>query len=276
MPVALAVLAWDTEFHRSTANHEESGRDLVTSRTDSAERSIRSGSGVCRTRRRDFNVQSILDRPNPVTDFFEQLFAEGRPRLMTDKPPDANDIAAVTRSLLEFEREYRQTLPGNPPIPAPKAVAWGARLFYRAAQFLVFRALGPEQLEQDLSVPCREAICPAVCYGVDLTFRFLPDLTRLARAASPGDPLVKRLTSWAAEWPLSSVSVPDVTVNSIEGFIADRSLRMLYVDRILAARDTNRLSDPRVREAVRGALGAFPESSPEVAAALRRESSDSA
>ena len=46
-------------------------------------------------------------------------------------------------------------------------------------------------MTEQLSVPCPQKASPAVCYSVDLTFRFLPDLTRLARAASEDDPLVK-------------------------------------------------------------------------------------
>jgi hypothetical protein len=38
----------------------------------------------------------------------------------------------------------------------------------------------------------------------------------------------------------------------------------VYVDRIIAGRDVERLDDPRVREAVRAALGMFRELAPEL------------
>ena len=219
----------------------------------------------------DSNVPGLVERSNPVTEFFERTFTESRSRLSTHVAPTAAEIASATHYILDYERDYRQSLAGDPPAPALAAVEWGARSLYRATQFLVYRELGPELLTQELSLPCPEVASPAVCYGVDLTFRFLPDLMRLARATSPEDLLVKRLSAWAGAWPLSSVSIPAVTVQSIDGFINDRSLRMLYVDRIIAAKDFNRLQDPRVREAVQGALGAFPECAAEIAAALERK-----
>jgi hypothetical protein len=200
--------------------------------------------------------------------FFDMLFSEGRVRLASDQPPRPPDVEAAADDVLRFERQYRLNLAGTPPAPSRGAVCWGAACLYRAAQFLVYRDLGPALLKRDLSSPCPEQAKPEVCYGVDLCFRFLPDLIRLARAAAQSDPLVEQLMAWSGQWPLSSVGVSGVTCGAIDGFIADESLRLLYVDRIIATKDTSRLADERVREAVRAALGAFPELSSEIAAAL--------
>ena len=200
--------------------------------------------------------------------FFDMLFSEGRVRLASDQPPRPPDVEAAADDILRFERQYRINLAGTPPAPSRGAVCWGAQRLYRAAQFLVYRDLGPKQLAQDLSVPCPEKPGAEACYGVDLCFRFLPDVIRLARAASQSDPLVEQLMAWAGQWPLSSVGVSGVTCGAIDGFIGDESLRLLYVDRIIAAKDTSRLGDARVNEAIRAALGAFPEFAPELAAVL--------
>jgi hypothetical protein len=206
-----------------------------------------------------------------MTGFFESLFAEGRVRLSAAAPPSPADVSTAAEWILAFEPDYRRTLAGTPPAPDAAAVGWAARVFFRAAQLLVARNIGAEQVLADLSVPCPARPEPAVCYGVDLTWRFLPDLVRLARAASQNDPLVERLLAWCGEWPLSSVGVPGVTAGPLDGFISDPALRMLYVDRIMAAGDVSRLNDPRVREAARSALGAFPQLAPATAAALASE-----
>jgi hypothetical protein len=200
--------------------------------------------------------------------FFDMLFSKGRVRLASDEPPRPPDVEAAADDILRFERQYRFSLAGTPPAPSRGAVCWGAACLYRVAQFLVYRDLGPAQLARDLSQACPETPNPAVCYAVDLSFRFLPDLIRLARAASHSDPLTEQLLAWAGQWPLSSVGVSSVTCGAIDGFMGDDSLRLLYVDRIIATRDTSRLGDDRVNDTVRAALGAFPELSPEIAAAV--------
>ena len=109
--------------------------------------------------------------------FIEQLFLEGRVRVVTAAPPSTAEAAQAVARILEFEREYRRSLAHAPPDPSRGAVGWAAEVFYRAAQFLVFRDLAAEPLQRELSQPCPEPASPAVCYGVDLTFRFLPDLS---------------------------------------------------------------------------------------------------
>lgn len=203
-----------------------------------------------------------------MREFFETLLTEGHARLATAEAAASHEVEQAVSLILAHEVELRLTLAGEPPIPNAVAVRWGATMFSRAAQFLAYRELDRVQLERELSAPCPEAPCPEVCYGVDLAFRFLPDLVRLARAASADDPLVGRLMAWAGAWPLSSVSISGVAVGSLDGFIEHPTLRMLYVDRILAAKDLSRLDDERVREAARACLGAHTVLAPEVAREL--------
>jgi MoxR-vWA-beta-propeller ternary system protein len=96
---------------------------------------------------------------------------------------------------------------------------------------------------------------------VDLAFRFLPDLFRIARAASESDPLLKVLQRWTVEWPLSTVGIPidraaDLTTQFVMG---DETLRKLYADRIIARQDRSRVKDVAVRTAVRDWIGYYPE-----------------
>ncbi len=200
----------------------------------------------------------------PLLEFTRSLWAGGELVLDTNLAPDENDVARSLDEVLRLEIEYRCGLPGKPPAVNPLAAEWALTSLYRACQFLVYRELPEEMLRSDLGRRCPAAAAPDVCYSVDLSFRFLPDILRMARAASANDPLVECLRVWAADWPLSSVGIPDVTLGSVDGFLEDPSLRIVYVDRILATSDRSRVTDDRVAEAVRVALGGFRDLSPAI------------
>jgi hypothetical protein len=117
------------------------------------------------------------------------------------------------------------------------------------------------------------AACPpgdpqSVHYSVDLTFRYLPDLYKLARSASQQDVLLTHLARWAVDWPLSSVGMAGVEPVELDDWVNDPCLLGLYVDRVIARNDVSRLGDRRVREAVEQALGLFPDLAPKIARAI--------
>jgi hypothetical protein len=103
---------------------------------------------------------------------------------------------------------------------------------------------------------------------VDLTFRCLPSLVKMARSAAPSDPLLTHLARWAVEWPLSSVGMAVAGAIEIGPWTSDPCLLGLYVDRVIARGDASRLTNLQVREAVQQALGLFPELAPKMAAAI--------
>ncbi len=166
------------------------------------------------------------------------------------------DVGAV---LLEMDRVTRLNLAGSAPEFVPDAASWAARLLYRSCQFLVCRDVDGGILTTALREPCPMAHSPGTDYSADLALQYLPDLIHMARQVASGDPLVQQLLIIAREWPLSSVGVRGLEAVSVENFISDAALRQLYVDRILAREDVSRLGDSRVAQAVREALGAFPE-----------------
>ena len=86
-------------------------------------------------------------------------------------------------------------------------------------------------------------------------FRHLPGIFQLARHLSNGDPLIQHLKNFGRAWPLSSVSMPDLTDLQLESFILHPGLARLYADRIAALNDTTRLGDPRVEQLLRIDLG---------------------
>jgi hypothetical protein len=79
---------------------------------------------------------------------------------------------------------------------------------------------------------------------------------------------VTGLTELARRWPLSSVGVKGLEGLDVSSFVGDPALLQLYVDRIIERADQSRLTDPRVNEAVRTALGGYPELAPAIPAAF--------
>jgi len=244
-------------------------------------------------------MSHATDQTPTLATFLEQLWETGRVSVL-DLGARAVSPANREESWLQlrwYAGEERSALPGSAPDVSRPSAEWALLRFYRACSFLVHRKLSAEEMRSALDEPAPEAPSPSVCYSVDLTFRFLPDLHRLARGVSPNDPLVEALGRWGREWPLSSVGMESGTSqesppeNAESGelppagealpvhprkaipcdlgpFWDDPCLRRLYVDRVIQRGDLGRLADPRVVEGVREALGGFPQLAPRFAEAL--------
>ncbi len=206
--------------------------------------------------------------PVTLSEFLNRLFRDGRVRVPRPAGISDTELRAADGVLSAFEQEYRQELPATPPPPPPlclPAARWAATMLYQACQFVAFRDADEETVARTLAVACPHGDPAAVHYSVDLTFRYLPGLIKLARSASERDPLLAHLARWAVQWPLSSVGMADVGPLQIGPWARDPCLLGLYVDRVIALRDASRLSDPQVRDAVQQAVGLFPELAPELA-----------
>jgi hypothetical protein len=199
--------------------------------------------------------------------FVSNLLDSGRVRVpSTRQPPERLDEA-----VRELDRLARAEMPFDAPALAPAAGEWALLLLYRGCQALVHREIDPDGVKDALSRPCPLAPSPEVVYSADVAFRFLPELTGLARGIAENDPLVAGLLALAKAWPLSSVGVKGVGDVNVQPFIRHPALRRLYADRVIEKADVSRLCDPAIREAVREALGAFPHLAPAIARALEEE-----
>jgi hypothetical protein len=199
-----------------------------------------------------------------LTAFLTQLAEAGVAVVSNDAAVDGS-VHDITHT---WDAAQRANLPGIAPEFIPEAAEWAAQRLYRACQALVCREMPPAEMMKMLREPCLHPASPAVDYSVDLVFRFLPDLLTIARRVSPNDPLVEELLTLGRGWPLSSVGMEGVGAVDASRLLADPCLRQLYVDRILLAGDTSRLSDDAVRAAARAALGAYPELAPALASTL--------
>lgn len=217
-----------------------------------------------------------------LTQFLTSLLHEGRVRVdpvftakgdLIDASPELLEQAADVLEI--FESESRSELSHVPPILNRRVLQWGAQNIYRACSLLIYRDAPAESLPAALSGPCPEsAPTPSVVYSVDQTYRFLPDLVRMARAAAADDPLVKILVGWGSTWPLSSVGVQGITTLGPLDWLSDPCLRQLYVDRILLSQDESRIEDARVRAAVMESLGRHLDLAPKLAVRLSGRSVD--
>lgn len=206
-----------------------------------------------------------------LTSFLSTLFENGCVQVPEWAPLTDDDRNAALRLITEYEATWRNSLPSHPPkFEADRALA-AAETLFRACQSLVYREVDPREMLAGALASEPESRLPADHYSADLAFRFLPDVWRLSRNAAANDPLVACVHELAARWPLSSVGIADLPALEIDGFIGDRCLQTLYVDRIVERGDRSRLADPRVRSALREACGMYPEWIPELAAALAED-----
>ena len=176
--------------------------------------------------------------------------------------------AEASARLQALSASLAQDLPGDAPEFRVEAALWAVKILYQVSRFVACRDLGEPEIVKALAEPCPEPRNPGTDWSVDLSFRLLREIFRTARHLANADPLVRELRTLAAQWPLSSVGVPDLPALNIESFIAHPALRQLYVDRILETSDVSRVTDPRVLETIRENLGAHPELHPVMAARI--------
>lgn len=208
-----------------------------------------------------------MESMSAIREFYQQLFDSGQVGLTSSAPASDEELADVVELLIALEVAHREHLPGPPPATDRPSVAWAAAMFFAAAQLAVYRELGEQEIDLRLRKELTTSASPAsTAYSVDLIFRRLPDLVRIVRGINRDDPLVSVLLDWCRRWPLSSAGISDVGEIDIEPILSDRCLALMYTDRVLDSGDVARTRHPGMAEWIRGAVGAWPELSPEVRA----------
>ena len=192
-----------------------------------------------------------------LAPFLDQLFQSGQVKLGTARPLMAAETAAIDR-LRQEEEAYRADFPGDAPSFSLDAGYWAAGILYRACQFFAARDLPEQAVRADLSQPCPKPENQLeVIYSVDITFRYLPALYRLAAARAAADPLIEELRALADNWPLSGTGVPAGSDRStrVDHFMSHPGLVQVYVDRILAAREHALLSTQQLIDVAAATTG---------------------
>ena len=170
-----------------------------------------------------------------LSRFLSDLFASG----IVQMPAGAieTDRDASLRVLRHRRDALAQTLAAPPPaLDEPVALDAAVCFASLCASFATGRPLPP--------LP-RVPRGPSQHWSGDLSLSFVPDLTRLVRAARGSGPLTAALDAVAAQWPLACVGLGE---GPIDGFWDDPALQMLYVDR--AIERGHMPSDPRAASLV--------------------------
>jgi hypothetical protein len=173
------------------------------------------------------------------------------------------DMAASLVLLKNFHAHDSLEMPERAPDFMPEPAMWGAMFVYRAMQLCLIRDLGSDAVESLLPT-YGGTITSQTTYSADLCLRKLPELRNLSGGLAPGDPLVTRLEAAAHRWPLSSVGLLlndtyDPIAIDLRPILDHASLRMEYVDRIIAEKDRKRSEDPRINPFVQAALGDYAQ-----------------
>jgi hypothetical protein len=221
--------------------------------------------------------------PSAIGLFWRSLVEDGHVAILHDAAPSAEDMSGLRTLLRELDRDMRLRLAFTPPALDLVTAQWACVMLYRACQFLMFRHVEAEVVDEALSLPAPGPMSPATIYSADLALRHLGEVLVLADRIAPKDVLTIRLRELGQQWPLSSVGIADLVdedqtleADPIARVLADDCLRMLYVDRVIAFGDKSRLAPESVARLVRTALGPFPELNPEMAAYLAKEASHEA
>lgn len=194
-----------------------------------------------------------------LTGFIESLASHGAVSVAGEITvfTEADRTCAASMLGVMHQSDASHLAATAPAFHAPAAL-WAAELLYRAIQCNFLRHLTHDEVIGLLPDYDGERNAAAI-YSADLMLRHLPDLFRLTRHLAPTDVMVPRLQALAAAWPLSSVGLLLPEVPAAGWVMEHPSLRMLYIDRIIDARDVRRCNDPAVRSAVAAALGGLED-----------------
>jgi len=212
-------------------------------------------------------------RPGSLPCFIYDLGSTGDVQISRGwpLPADAEEVRRTWSAIHYLNELRREECPLSAPQLDLEAAGWAAATMYRMTQFLVYRDLDAAQIVASAQDACPKPMSPLTIYSVDLTFNHLPRLMQLAVGFAPRDPLIVWIHELCSDWPLSSVGGPRVKVRNLEPILSHHSLRLAYRDRVIATQDLSRLTDDRVIQDVKAALGAHPELSPSLAVALYQE-----
>lgn len=200
--------------------------------------------------------------------FLESTFDAGQAVVPAPAEISDKERSMAARVLIEHERVWRNQLPVGLPEFDPECGMWAAETLYRAAQFLAHRDVNVEFIDAAFAEPPPGSRSAAAHYSVDLCFRYLRDIWRLAGLASTDDPFSDRLVRLVGPWPLSAVGFHGLDLVAEKTLLNQPAMRRIYVDRILSRAKPSQVKDPELRELVSTAIGAFPQLAPGFASAF--------
>jgi len=190
-----------------------------------------------------------------LTTFLHDLLTTGAVTLPSQSTQfEIVDEQAAQVLLHAYYLEDIVDLPHAAPAFEAGAAQWAAQFLYRTVQLILVRELDETAISEQLN-DYPGLITSEVMYSIDLSFRYLPDLLRLAKGLAPSDALVARLQVTAQQWPLSFASGETPLAEAEATVLAHPALRQAYVDRIIRAQYRSRANQPHLKPLIQTALG---------------------
>ena len=190
-----------------------------------------------------------------LSNFIATLLSEGKVSVKGQLTSlEVQDISEAGKILHTYYQDDILEMPYTAPGFSEGAAVWGAEYLYKAVQLIVLRDVEEEMINDELK-PFTGQLSPGVIYSADLMMRYLPQLFELAKGLAPGDLLVQILRNTARQWPFSSAGI------EVDGAVDDKlileyaSLRYTYIDRIIKAKDKQRMKDPVVADYIKEVAG---------------------
>src|SRR5260221_11940033 len=108
-----------------------------------------------------------------LPSFLEALFEHGTVQVPQPLPIGADEMAEAQKTLAEFEKHYRMSVPESPPIFDVDAACRAADALYRICQCVVYRELDADGIVHPAVASLGGAPSPVAHYSADLVLRFL-------------------------------------------------------------------------------------------------------
>ena len=186
-----------------------------------------------------------------LSNFISTLLSDGKVSVKGQLTLlEAQDINEAGKILYTYYQDDVLEMPHSAPGFSEEAATWGAEYLYKAVQLIVLRDVEEEMINNDLK-PYTGQLTPAVIYSADLMLRYLPQLFELAKGLAPGDLLVQVLKKAARQWPYSSAGIELSETVDDKMILEHPSLRYKYIDRIIQAKDKQRMKDPVVADYIK-------------------------
>lgn len=190
-----------------------------------------------------------------LLDFISHLLGKGEISVTKDLSPftDMDQLEAMN-ALRQAHEIDAVDLPFKAPSFNEEAALWAATYLYRAVQCSLLRDLDEDKVKELLQA-FEGGKTASHIYSADLILRYIPDLWNLAKGLAPDDILVVLLRETAKEWPFSSIGIESVEDLELTTILENPCLRITYVDRLIEAKDKERLKDERLIPIIKEILG---------------------
>ena len=181
---------------------------------------------------------------NMIT-FLKDLLQKGQVTL----PPKMKRLPShpseeINTLIIKYARDDRLDMPLEMPNVDVDVAYGAAKYLYYAMQLVLLRDQDVKAINKYLVFQHNEP-SPSVIYSVDLFFRYLPKVIKMAIGMAPDDPLVVTLNATARKWPFSNPQVPiaEMDNKALDIILEKEALRIAFLDRIVK---TPNKKDPKL------------------------------